>query len=269
MELLIVQAVAYIGLPILLLWIHRWMPSMATGDGWKVQGDNPALAVRKAGLMAGTILASVAVSYNAVHGYMNEEGGLVSELLFSWLIILFSFFVARLINDKVLLPGIDNKGAIEKGNMSVAVVEMSSYITTGWIAYASIIGDGPLMSSLVFLVLGQATFVLTTLAYEKASKGQVLKEVYSGNVEAGLGVAAWIIPIGVVLALSIAGNFTGWMNDILSTASYFVAGLAMLMAFNFALKKIIKIQGVGLAGELTMLTVRMAFVLVVVGNLIV
>jgi hypothetical protein len=75
--------------------------------------------------------------------------------------------LSRKINDKILLHSFCNhRQIIEKQSLSVGLAQAACYITSGLIIGGALMGDGDLVSAIVFYTLGQLLLILFAKAYD-------------------------------------------------------------------------------------------------------
>jgi len=266
MEILAIQFGVFTLLPVAVLLMYYSFSKLMKRSIFTA--DNSAGTIRKTGIVSGLTLGSIAIASNFVSTYI-ETGSLDFSTVLIYIVILFGALeVGRQVSNKVLLPGVNNRNEIEKGNQSIAYIEFSNFLSTGWIAFSAIIGNSPVEVTLAFLAAGQVIFILTMFFYELLSKDSLVKQIEEGDKLAGMKVAGWMIPLGVLLALSIAGDFIGWVENFTLTGTYFVFGLLTMIIFSFLVKSILfpgKFESITKAWS--MLVIHLVFVLVVLSNL--
>ena len=144
--------------------------------------------------------------------------------------IMVFMLIARTVNNKFIIRKLDNDRAIYESNTAVGVVEAGSYIATGIIAYASVIGvGGPWWSPAIYFVLGQLSLLVIVALYQVITPYDVVHEVREGNVAAGVMLCAMLIAFGLILKGAIAGPFGGWTTDLTSFSLSVISGLVMII----------------------------------------
>ena len=90
-------------------------------------------------------------------------------------------------------------------------------------------GEGRILDTIVFFIIGQLLMVGTHWYYELVTRrANMQKELVEGNVAAGVLVAGKILAISLVCMVAITGDFTGWVQDIKATLIYYLIGIAVL-----------------------------------------
>lgn len=70
------------------------------------------------------------------------------------------------------------------------------------------------------------------LVYETITPFHVRDEIKQNNLAAGIGLAGILVALGIILKSSLAGPFTGWVNDIVGFFAYTVFGMILLLGFS-------------------------------------
>jgi len=178
------------------------------------QEGNKAVALRRFGLFLGLGIAMTGVM-----------GGGLSKLdmttyLLDGAIAIFLFFLAHYINEYLLVPGIRNNDLIKEGNIPTGLVEAGSFLATGILLNGAFAGEeGPLLSAVIFFLLGQSFLILAVKIHQKVYRFNVTACLQERNVSAGVTVAGLLVSYSLILRATIAGSFTGWAESL----GYFLA----------------------------------------------
>lgn len=223
-QMLIYLAVAFIAI----LVSGRVLTALdKPGSGITAAGSNVAAGIRYGGLF-------VAIGIGLSGVFAGSSRGFISDLTTSVIYgggLVVVMIVALKINDWLVLPVIDNSDEIAKGNVAVAAVEFGSMIATGLIAKGAVMGEsGGWQTSIVFFLLGQSAMVLLVYVYERIRESQysLVQEVGRGSVAAGIVLGGKLWAYGLIMAAAVAGNFTGWSQDIGAFVITAVAGMIFL-----------------------------------------
>ncbi len=223
------QSIWFVGIVGAFLLLTKYIADKLAGfdaDDLIEEKSSASVGFRRAGLYLGTAIAM----YGAVVGQSKGFASDTLSLLTDGVMITVFMIIARAVNDNLIVRGIDNNRAIEKGNATVGIVEAGSYIATGIIAYASVTGEGgPWWSSLAYFVLGQVVLISVMALYEKNTAWSVIDNIRKDNVSAGLMLAGIMISISIVLKGAIAGPFHGWFQDLVGFGISTAAGLVMIL----------------------------------------
>jgi len=199
-----------------------------------IMQGNTAVAIRRGAFYMGLGIALYA-SFNS-SGVAESFLGIVFESILWGLLTLGALLVSLLVNDRAILPGVDNTRALGRGNISVAIVEAAALLGTAMIFSGSIDGSGPFMSTVVFFVLGQAAMVGTVWGYEHyLSKVNLVDEIAkdSGNLSAAILLAGKIIGTSIVIMAAVSGDFMGWALDLKVTLLALVISFVVLIAAEY------------------------------------
>lgn len=187
--------------------------------------NNLAVSIRRAGFYLGIAIAMVAT----MNGKTTLLENILSQVMNGGMILLF-LFTATLINDKVLLAGVDNRQELKKKNVSVGIMEASLYISTALIASGASAGEGTLLSGLVFFILGQILLIAIGRGYELIHK-DTFHRIKEGNISSGILIGGVIIAYALILRNAVSGNFVSWEADLTAFAISAIVGLVMLVIF--------------------------------------
>lgn len=191
-------------------------------------------------LAAGGSLIGSGTNYWKDLGYFLADGALAIAY----------FAVAAFILDRVILPETDNNAELKRDNRAMGVVELFTYPALGAILMASFAGNGTssygqgLLSALLFSGLGVAVLLIAYLAYDRYHRMQsgvhdLDDAIRRGDMSAALNVGSTILGLGIVLSFSIAGDFTGWGNDIESFAVAVPFAVAALILCNVLVRLLV------------------------------
>jgi uncharacterized membrane protein YjfL (UPF0719 family) len=191
---------------------------------------NLAIGLMRSGLYLGIAIGMAgALSGNgSEHDFWKD----VQTLLLDGVLITPLLIISRYINDKFILYGVNNDVEIGKGNVAVGIAEFGSLIGAGFLLSGSFSGEGKVLSSIPFFILGQVAFVVVNVLIEKVGGYKARQQAEQGNISAGIFLASKFISLGLILRASIAGPSEGWANDLVSFSATLVIGLIILLLFN-------------------------------------
>jgi len=139
-------------------------------------------------------------------------------------------YVSTIISDKVLFPKIDNSFDIGKGNISLSLAEAGLFIGTGLIAQASFTGEGPWISSIVFFMYGQLILIGAVFVAEKMYKN-IVQNIERYRISSGILLGSIVLSFSMIISTALAGDFSGWLNDLADVTVYAVFGFILLFLF--------------------------------------
>jgi uncharacterized membrane protein YjfL (UPF0719 family) len=205
--------------------------------------DNYAFGVA----MAGGTLALAVMLTGAVSG---EPGAtLLAEILSVaayGILGLILIWVGRLVQDKLVLPGVAIREQIGIGNLATAMVEVANTLAIGLVLRAVMLWvesdtwDG-LVIVLVTFIITQLLLALVTkyrlMVYSRRHAGASLQEAFAaGNVALSLRFMGHIL--GVALALTAASGVVEYDRSNLFLAVGLWAGVTLLFSFLVSLLSI-------------------------------
>ncbi|MDX2283010.1 MAG: DUF350 domain-containing protein [Bacteroidia bacterium] len=213
------SAAAYVLLYIAVFFLAKWIKSIFVPyrlDEQLTEHDNVAVAVSLAGYIAGvTAIFAGAVWPSGGGGFLSfwEEFALVAAYALGGVLLL---NLARILNDRLMLHKFSvERELIRDQNPGTGLVEAAAYLASGLIIGGAIHGEGggP-VTALVFFALGQAALLLFGWLYARLSPYNLHAEIEDDNTAAGAGFAGGLISIGLIVMHAVAGNFSGWAEDL-------------------------------------------------------
>ncbi len=213
-----------------ILWLANKAYAKVYGPIGKIMDGNTAVAIQRLGYIFGCSLAAFsAMEKVSIGGFSQTLWQIFAATSVASIFVL----VASFVNDNLITWGIDDNKEIGKGNMSVAIVDASASIATGFITAASFSGSGPWYSPLVFFIVGQIALIISAKVFIHYAEVE-LAWLENGNTAAGISLGGMIIATGITLRNAISGPFAGWWEDLVAVAiSYGVGILLLIMAFAF------------------------------------
>ena len=185
-------------------------------DAELTEKDNFAMAVSLSGYLFAIVIIYVGALIGPSQGLVKDLMNIGGHSLLG--IVLLN--TSRVINDKIILKKFCNvKEIIEDRNVGVGAVQMGSYIASALIIAGAISGEGgSVLTTIVFFLLGQVTFLIMAGIYNVITPYDLYEELEKDNVSAGIGFAGTLISIGVILLSSLSGNFVSWIESLKSFA---------------------------------------------------
>lgn len=234
------QFLFFSGEMLLVLYLANVAFSRAYGPPGPILSGNVAVSIQRLGYSFGCAMAMLtAIEHVHAAGFLVTAG----EILLYGAIASAFVFIASVVNDKIITDDVDDNAEIrDRGNVSVAVVDASAAIATGFITAASFSSNGntPWFAPVVFFILGQAALIASAKLFMKvsgiesswflglSSERSPVKSV--GNLAAGISLGGMLIATGITLRNAISGPFVGWTEDLLSFAASYAVGMAVLFS---------------------------------------
>lgn len=211
--------------------------------------DNFAFGISlSGGLLALAIVLTGAITGESATSFVDEAIGMSIYGVLGLILIK----AGRIIHDRWALPGLDKAAEIEKGNMSVAIVDAAALIATALIIRATLVwAHGLNINTLIAILSGFAIsqillVIITRLrerAYSKNNQGASFQAaLIQGQVALAIRHAGFLIAMG--FTLTAASNFltyqpTAYMANLLGWLTYGSMMVALLYALVPIVKKIV------------------------------
>ncbi|RYG17772.1 DUF350 domain-containing protein [bacterium] len=228
------RALAFVAVALVLMMVAKLIADRLTrydDDAEIREGANGALALRRAGMYLGLAIGlGGALLHLPAGGMLGPD--LSTFALYGGSVVVL-MLVAQVLNEAVMLRGMNTHDAIKGNNLAVGTVEFGQFVATGVIAAGALTGDGAFWTSALFMALGQVGLLLGFVLYARFVKWSVREELAGGNVAAGLLVGARLIALGVIVSGSISGDNTTLANDLLWCSLYYVYGTLLLAAVSW------------------------------------
>lgn len=178
-----------------------------------VENDNLAFAFAHVGYFIGLLLAIGSA-------VMGESYGLVEDLINIGLYGLLSIILLNLsiiINDKLILSKFNlKKEILEDKNVGTGIAEGANAIATGLIVLGAIHGEGhgaggPIITAVLYWLLGQGILFLTTKVYNLITPYDIHEHIEKNNVAVAVGYAGAIIAIANLIRFALMHDFQSWI----------------------------------------------------------
>lgn len=216
-----------------------------------VENDNFAFSVAYVGYFIGLLLAIG----SAVIG---ESNGLWIDLtdvaIYGILaIILLNFSI--IITDKIILNKFHVKDEIvRQKNIGTGIIEGTVGISTGLIILGAIVGEGsgvggPVVTALLYWVLGQIILLITAKVYNIITPYDIHEHIKNGNIAVGIGFAGALIAIANLIRFALMHDFESWSVTLQEVAVNVGIGLLFLPLVRFLTDKIL-LPGQNLTDEI-------------------
>lgn len=216
-----------------------------------VENDNFAFSAAYVGYFVGLLLAIGSAA-------MGESDGLWVDLMDIGVYGLMAILLLNLsiiINDKLILSKFHVKKEIVEGrNIGTGIVEGAMAISTGLIILGAIHGEGhgdggPIITALLYWLLGQFLMYITALVYNLITPYDVHNHIEKGNVAVGIGFAGALIAIANLIRFGLMHDFESWVITLEDVALDVSIGLVFLPIVRFLTDKIL-LPGQNLTDEI-------------------
>ncbi|MFY0686800.1 MAG: DUF350 domain-containing protein [Cyclobacteriaceae bacterium] len=195
-----------------------------------VENDNLAFSFAHVGYFIGLLLSIG----SAVLG---ESYGLVEDLIGIGIYGFMSIILLNLglmINNKLILSKFDiKKEIIDEKNVGTGIAEGANAIATGLIVLGAIHGEGygvggPIVTGVLYWLLGQLILYVTTLVYNLITPYDIHEHIEKGNIAVGVGYAGAIIAIANLIRFALMHDFESWIVTLEGVVFDVLIGLVFL-----------------------------------------
>lgn len=216
-----------------------------------VENDNLAFSFAHVGYFIGLLFAIGSA-------VMGESNGIVNDLIDIGIYGLLSIVLlnlALIINDKLILSKFNlQKKILEDKNVGSGIAEGANAIATGLIVLGSISGEGagaggPIVTALIYWVIGQLIMYITTLVYNAITPYDIHEHIEKANTAVAVGYAGAIIAIANLIRFSLMHDFVDWITTLQDVGSNVLIGLIFLPIARFLADKIL-LPGQNLTDEI-------------------
>ena len=206
-----------------------------------VENDNLAFAAAYVGYFTGLLLAIGSALLGESNGMWVDlmDIGVYGALA----IILLNLSI--LINDKVLLRKFSvQKEILEDKNVGTGVVEGANAVATGLIILGAIHGEGygvggPIVTAVLYWVLGQGLLFVASLLYNFVTPFDIHEHIEKDNIPVGLGFAGVLISIANLIRFSLMHDFESWIVTLEDVAFNVSIGLVFIPLVRFFTDKLL------------------------------
>ena len=206
-----------------------------------VENDNLAFSFAYVGYYIGLLLAIG----SAVLG---ESAGLIEDLINIGIYGVLSVIllnISLIINDKLIFSKFDMKKEIlEDKNLGTGIIEGANAIATGLIVLGAIHGEGygtggPIVTAVLYWLLGQGILFVTTLIYNLITPYDIHEYIEKNNVAVGVGYAGAVIAIANLIRFALMHDFEDWTVTLIDVAVDTGIGLLFLPIARWLTDKIL------------------------------
>jgi uncharacterized membrane protein YjfL (UPF0719 family) len=210
-----------------------WLSPYST-DQEMTSRDNPAFGLAIAGYFAGTAIIYISSAgfaplpldegVSAVFAAMGEN--------LAWALAgIVALNGTRWLTDRLLVSHVRNDREItEHRNMAAGALECGAYIAAATVLAGAIRQPGgTIWTALGIFLLAQFAFILMGRLYQRWIGYDLVAEIRSGNLAAGVGFSMTLVALSLLMLKAIGGEFTTWTASLSFFAFDAVAGLILLL----------------------------------------
>ena len=163
--------------------------------------------------------------------------------------------LSRIINNKLILSKFDLKHSIiEQENVGAGIIQGANSIAVGLIVFGAISGEGhgvggPIVTAILYWLLGQVILFITTKVYDLITPYAIQEHVEKGNVAVAIGFSGAIIAIANLICNALLHDFQTWLITLEDVAFEVILGLIFLPIARLFCDKIL-LPGQNLTDEL-------------------
>jgi len=182
-----------------------------------VENDNFAFSIAYVGYFIGLLLAIGSAM-------MGDSTDIVTDLIDVAIYGSLSILLLNLsiiVNDKLILSKFNvKKEIIEDRNIGSGIVEAAVGVSTGLIILGAIHGDGfgaggPIVTALLYWLLGMILLFVTSLVYNLITPYDIHEHIEKKNIAVGIGFAGALIAIANLVRFALMHDFESWTVTLL------------------------------------------------------
>jgi len=187
--------------------------------------DNAALGIRYAFYTIAVVFALLGI-FDRAQG----DSGAVDFLLHALLAALL-IHLSRYLNDWLILYDFDNnREVVREKNISVAIVEGSTYLASAYIVGGAFYDwESGLWLAVVWFLIGQSLLILLGSLYRLFERG-ASKALDDHNVAVGVSLGGFLVSGGIACGAVISGPSQGWRQDLLTVMAYVATWIGLMLA---------------------------------------
>ena len=207
-----------------------------------VEEDNFAFSISYVGYYIGLLLAIGSAVIGESAGHLELD--LLDIAVYGGLAILL-LNLSIIINDKVIFRKFDLKHEIiNDKNIGTGIVQGANSVATGLIILGAIHGEGygdggPIITVLIYWVLGQGIMFLVSLVYNAITPYDIHDHIEKKNAAVALGYAGALIAVANLIRFALMHDFEDWATTLEDVAFDTGIGLILLPVVRFLTDKIL------------------------------
>jgi uncharacterized membrane protein YjfL (UPF0719 family) len=239
-------SLATLGLLVVARIINQFVMSIHLTEAL-VQKDNPAVGIQIAGYVFAVFVVIGSVLTGSGTGKVMTDAILVTIYGVAGIILLGLISSASM--NLLLEAGASE--SIRTGNVAAGITAAGSYVASGCVIAACVAGDaegGNALTSLIFLVLGQASLLLITYIFRLLTSYDDVKEILNGNIPAALSYAGVMIAVGLIVGHAVEGDFVDYSKSFLAFGKALAAVIALYPIRQFLVQGLLLGSGFRLYG---------------------
>ncbi|HHP7243002.1 MAG TPA: DUF350 domain-containing protein [Cyclobacteriaceae bacterium] len=216
-----------------------------------VEEDNFAFAIAYVGYYIGLLLAIGSAVMGPSYGLVTD----VIDIGIYGLLSIVLLNISLILNDKFILSKFKlKKEILEERNIGSGLSEAAIAISTGLIVLGAIHGEGygkggPLVTAILYWLLGQVILFITGKVYNMITPYDVHEHIEKNNLAVGIGYAGALIAIANLIRAALMHDFVSWSVTFQNVLYDVVIGLLFLPVARYLTDKIL-LPGQNLTDEI-------------------
>ncbi len=195
-----------------------------------VENDNLAFSFAHVGYFVGLL-------FSIGSAVLGDSDGLVADLINIGVYGVLAIVLLNLsivVNDRIILPKFAiNQAILEEKNLGAGIIEGANSIATGLVILGAIHGEGygaggPIVTVLLYWLLGQGIFFLTTWVYNLITPYDIHQHIARNNVAVAVGYAGAIVSVANLIRFALTHDFDSWLITLEDVAIDTSIGLVFL-----------------------------------------
>ena len=207
-----------------------------------VEADNFAFAISYVGYYIGLLLAIGSAVIGESEGHLDLD--LINIGIYGGLAILL-LNLSVIVNDKVIFRKFDIKRElIDDKNVGTGIIEAANSIATGLIILGAIHGEvygdgGPIVTVLLYWILGQVIMYIVSLVYNAITPYDIHDHIEKKNAAVAIGYAGALIAVANLIRFALMHDFESWVITLEDVGIDTAIGLVLLPIVRFLTDKIL------------------------------
>jgi len=230
----IIYSILYLATSFILFYIGKvayqfFHPKVKVAEELVVK-DNFAFSVAYVGYYIGLVIALGAAVYGESNGWQLD----LMDMGVYGLLTIVLLNLSLLINDKLILNKFSvKKEILEDRNVGTGVIEGANAVATGLIVLGAIHGEGhgfggPIVTGILYWLLGQVLLFITAKIYFAITPYDVHDEIEKDNVAVGIAMAGAMVAIANLIRFALMHDFESWIITVEDVGIDVAIGLVFL-----------------------------------------
>ncbi|MFH0989301.1 MAG: DUF350 domain-containing protein [bacterium] len=177
-----------------------------------IKRDNAAMGIQLSGYLFGVMIIIATVINGPIHGDFLTEVLWVAGFGIAGNI----FLAVVAIGGLRLFLMKDCRKYIIEGNTAAGIAAAGSFVATSLVLTGTMIGEGTIVSAIVFFLLGQCSLLFITYIFRLLTTYDDSIEIRDGNIAAAVSYIGLMIAIGIIVRHALIGDLVDYKTSIIA-----------------------------------------------------